>query len=562
MTVSTHVYSAVLVGTPNIPLAVRGGSITLDDGSYPHVQASLEIAVPGSWSTSGGVTTWSPNLAAWLALDPRQTKRVIITATSSLHPTRTFNLGLRRRRVNQSNATISLTLASDEMLLSDYSPAADDESAFALQSSLRGVINYALGKAIPGAELNASPAHDADVTAYWAVTNLIANPGFELNLDGWINGANATSHVRSAGAVRTGAWALRWLSSAPGWSYVDYGPVGVTQGRSYAFGAWVISTVTRPSRVRIHFQDALGFTIAYRDGPVENVTDTWSRRTHVVEAPPGAVTATLHVGFEASVASQEVFVDDVIFHEGKRLVSEFSGATPTGGGYTYTWSAGAHASASTRVPDIERDPDSLVWRAGMSGMDFLRPLFQASGLRLVNDETRGWTLRDETYTAPGSLSIRHGVNLVDGDDTISRDSSLWYDAAVARYTWTDPNGIPQERIDSYALNTPYSRLELFEIDSAYPGAGFAEYAVRRAQGRGRELNLTTVSDWTARSEQAITAVLEGAPTQIGKTSRVTFDLDLDEMSITTRTVDTPNGAVDLLTGSINSKTGTVNNLTT
>ena len=55
-------------------------------------------------------------------------------------------------------------------------------------------------------------------------------------------------------------------------------------------------------------------------------------------------------------------------------------------------------------------------------------------------------------------------------------------------------------------------------------------------------------------------VLDGAPTQIGVARAVEFDFTSGEMTITTRTTDTPAGAVNLLTGTINALTGTVNNL--
>jgi hypothetical protein len=69
-----------------------------------------------------------------------------------------------------------------------------------------------------------------------------------------------------------------------------------------------------------------------------------------------------------------------------------------------------------------------------------------------------------------------------------------------------------------------------------------------------------VSDWTARAEQAVTVLLDGAPTQTGLTESVTFDLDLDEVSIATRTTDTLPGSIDLLPGTIDALTGVINDL--
>lgn len=74
------------------------------------------------------------------------------------------------------------------------------------------------------------------------------------------------------------------------------------------------------------------------------------------------------------------------------------------------------------------------------------------------------------------------------------------------------------------------------------------------------MTATTVSDWKAEAEQAITVYLDGAPIQIGATQSVTFDLDTDRMTVTTRTTDTPLGAIDLLTGTIDSLVGTIDSL--
>ncbi|WP_460776009.1 hypothetical protein [Microbacterium sp. GXF7504] len=207
---------------------------------------------------------------------------------------------------------------------------------------------------------------------------------------------------------------------------------------------------------------------------------------------------------------------------------------------------------STAIPgaDLEASPsidhafsgyedDAFTWKAGQSALNFLAPLVQAAGFRLVCDERRAWTLRDEDYIAPGVLSIRYAINMIDGTESISRDTGLWHDAAVTRYRWVNGAGETLEQIDAYALTTPYSRLLLIEKDTPYPGAGFSAYAVRRAQYRGREVTATAVADWRVQPEMYAQIVLNGAPTQTGAIDSVTFDLDQDRMTVATRTVDTP-----------------------
>lgn len=217
-----------------------------------------------------------------------------------------------------------------------------------------------------------------------------------------------------------------------------------------------------------------------------------------------------------------------------------------------------NAVLDTVIPGAELEPgddftisvsaadDLLIWRAGDDALGFLAPILQAAGLRLVCDELRRWTLRDESYKAAGVINTRYGINLHDASDTIDRDTGLWFDAAVTRHRWTDPAGEQHEAVDAYALTTPYTRLMLFEKTTPYPGPGFSEYAVRRAQGRGREVTATMLADWRANAEQRVIAVLDGAPIQTGVTQSVEFDITAGQMTFTTRSTDTPPSAWVLL----------------
>lgn len=484
----------------------------------------------------GGVPVWTPNAATWTALDPRLTKRVRVTVNASFGTTtqtRVFDLGLRSRRVNQADGTITLTLASDEALAADYAPMADDNGPFVYQSSLRAITSYVLGKI--GATLNSSGPADVPV---WV--NYARNP----------RGGNLGSQY--------------WYSESGGGQFYPQSVDGPDKG-SYLY---VLQTVAGRMRIAQYFGATGGPGIYNRtDGiavtpgevlSIEVSLRTWIPVRFVIECNFNTGWATAEQEQSHSGGEWRTFSLQLTVPPGATSlnVAQIYSTADTPG--NQAWDTG-----NMRVikKSIDRAGDLLVWKAGDSAIDFINPVVQAFRRRLVCDENRVWTLRDETHVAPGSLSIRHAINLIDGDDVISRDSGLWFDAAVVRYSWIDASGNARTATDSYALNTPYTRLVTLERSGAYPGPGFAEYVVRRAQGRGRELRLTTVADWSARAEQPFTAVLEGAPIQVGRTSRVDFDLSIDEMTVTTRTTDTPLGAIDLLTGSINSKTGTINNLT-
>jgi hypothetical protein len=355
VTAYTHTYTSYLIGSGE--LQVKGGSITLDTGQYPHVQADLTI----------GPTT----VAFYNALDPRLRPRVQIgahTGTDFTTGFRTFDLGVRSRPISYLNGDYQLTLASDEALVADISPLADDITTQAYTSG-RAVVGYVLSKI--GATLAAGP----------------------------------------------------------------------------------------------------DFTIP-----------------------------------------------------------------------------------------VDADSDALIWKAGDNGMQFLRPVLETSGYRLVCDEQRVWTLRDENYTAPGFLSLRVGVNLIDATEDIDRDAQLWFDAAVTRYKWTDAAGVAHEAVDGFAWTYPPTLVKTFDKAIPFQGYGFSEYVVRRAQGRGREVSATAVADWTATAEQAVEVVLPVTPLQAGRIISIAFDLDSDRMTVTTRTHDTLTGTIELLVGTIDALVGTIDAL--
>lgn len=558
MTNSTHTYQAFLLGTPDVELSVRGGRITLDSGRAPHVDASIDVAVPAE--------------AVLAALDPRAGARVRVEADAvfpSFSQSRTFDLGLRTRPVRHRDGVVTLDLASDEALLLDYFPLADDDAPLALAGSLRDVVDYVLDVAIPGAALEASPADDADVTPYWAATNYLENPDADSNVTHW-SGQNCT--VSYAGGTFDGisgyinahtSTATTWRLWAQDSTSRGDAVTTVRPGDVLSAGARVRSGGggggAASAQLRIVFFNEAGYWL---DGVWGEVTDLSSSQWlfTVGTAPVGAVAAGLVIYANGSVGGS-VHVARAYLTDGPFDTGYFDGSEPDTTQYDHAWTDAANSSASIRQLLVDAPtPDALVWQAGQYALDFLQPLIQRAGLRLVCDEARRWTLRNATYTAPGDpLNIRRAVNMIDATDTLSRTGdAAWFDAAVTEYIWTDRNGVEQRRIDAYAAASPHTRGVRFEKRTPYPGAGFSQYAVERAQGRGRVVEATRVALWDSNAEQACQFVVAGAPIQTGKTDRITFDLDNDEMTATARTTDTPANAIDLVAGTINAQVGTIN----
>lgn len=547
MTVSEHVYSAVIIGSPDIALKVKGGTLTLDAGDFPHVQGDLTVAVP--------------NLATLNALDPRNNKRIRVSVTATFltfTQSRTFNLHLRDRQVAHRAGEVRISVASDESLLSDYAPLVDDVTPRASESSLRSVINYVLNKVISGAALAASPSVNADATRYWDITNLIPNPAPGASATDWQIGFNGTfigSITMGSPIPPMGPYAVQWTATASGTSTLAAGTPSsyrVTAGKWYVWSVYLASGAATNARAALQWRsrDGVGTLSTVYGSVVSSDATAFKRLTVIAQAPVGAESVWPFIDTASNTAGRAHHAAGAMLYEGDELVPYFSGATTDTAKYQYDWadSAKPDNSASKRTALTPVDKESLTWKAGRSAMDFLAPLVQRAGFRLVCDESRVWTLRDESYVAAGSLAVKHAVNLIDGTDTISRDSETWCDAALVEYIWLDVDGNEQRKTDSYALTTPYTRLRTFEKRAPYPGPGFAEYVVRRAQGRGREVSAVQVSDWTARAEQPVEIVLLNAPTQLGTTTSVRFDLDRDEVTVSSRTTDNPPSAWDLIPG--------------
>lgn len=531
-TISEHVYTArVLDPDGDIVLSLdksAPGEISLDSGRIPHVEARLQIAVE--------------NAALLDELDPRPSRRIEISASRGGELPRLFNLGIREAQPDRAGGTVTLTLASDEKILMDYAQLVDGVGAWDVQNSLRAVCNYVLAKI--GATLQAG-ALDADVTAYWAVTNLHPNP-LPTSALGYGAGAGASAPTYNATEGR-----VQWTSSAANSNLIcatSLTSYRVTPGRTYTFVVeWATGTAGRTARPAIQWRNnGSASTLDTIQGPMFSYSANYQRMHITATAPAGAEFAYPLVLTSGNVAATLHIVRRTQFYEGDRVIPFFTGATAADANYTYKWAdpAAPHASSSVRTPIlVERRPESLLWRAGDSGMAFLEPLLKTAGLRLVCDERQRWWLRAADYRAPGVQNYRHAVNIEEATERLSREDDAWFDAAVYLYIWTDAEGIEQRRTDSFSLvELPTKVLRVELRDTPYPGPGRAEAIVRRAQGRGRTLTVSAIPTWTEATDQPLAILLEGTPIQTGISASVTFDLGTDTVSVSSRTVDTPAGA--------------------
>lgn|GEM_PF-1887444 len=213
-------YCAVTLGSESA--AAIEGPVTIDSSWSPYAQSTVVLHLD--------------DFEAAIDIDPRTPLRATLapTVTGAFAVNgagdtvwvpdagRRFDLGVRSRRVQFEDRTVTLELASDEALLQDYAPLVDDTGPWSLASSLRSVCNYVLSKVIPGATLNA-----------------FFSDSFEDGVGPWsTNSADATFRVGTSSA-RSGNQTLVVFTTTAGGSYqVRRLVTGLVVGRSYTLVAY------------------------------------------------------------------------------------------------------------------------------------------------------------------------------------------------------------------------------------------------------------------------------------------------------------------------------------
>lgn len=282
--------------------SIVDGTITLDSGAVPYATATLELPL-----LDDSIIEY---------LDARELIRCPIEAGDVTITPRRFDLGLRSREVDHSAKKVILELASDEAMLMDYAPLADDPTPRTYENSLRAVAEYVLGK-LPG-----------------ITRNLILAPR-GTSLSGW------------SGTVGSGTAPTMSTSSTPG---MNVGGLGIdTFIRAEAVGAGVhidirngstqgiltgagsdvtASAYLRPSSIAgvtgnlyIQFVDSGGVTISTATSPTLTLTaGAWTRVSLTATAPAGTVWArSIFRAFGTIVAGSRLDVTAILVEESSHL---------------------------------------------------------------------------------------------------------------------------------------------------------------------------------------------------------------------------------------------------
>lgn len=470
---------------------------------------------------------------------------------------RPFNLGMRSRVIDVKARMMTLGFASDEALLQDYAPLVDDTTPRTHEKSLRAVVNYVLGKVIPGAAL--VTALDKDVTAYWPLSNHIHYPSLS-QVAGVAAKINATNIALTTTSPWNGDEAVRWEAVEPGDTAIRIiGDESCQAGDVFTGSAYLRSgTPGRIMRLQFTFLNTEDKEIRtlYSPSIVAPTSPDWLRYWGTVTAPPGAVKIQMSARGNAGAAGGTFAVDGALLTEGDELVEWFSGSTAPAG-YTVAWDDDSPPGTSSRVPIIDRPIETLTWKAGVSAWDFLEPLLTSSEVRLFCDELRVWRLVKQDYRVPGVVPL-FADSLAEAVDTISRET-MGADGVVVRYLWQDAKRGALTKVDT--AGTP-GKVVTIDYARPYPGPGAARYILNtlKAGGRSQDINAPTDYRATPGMETHI-PLLEGGELS-GRAKAVSFDLATGLMDVMSKDqTELPPGSIDLLTGQIDALTGQIDALT-
>lgn len=152
----THAVPAATTLTPALPISE--GKVRLDENYSPYVTANFSVPLT--------------NRALLEQVEPRKNQRVTVTTTEGVSGvTRTYDLGLRSRKVNHKDQTVDIEVASDEILLHDRKNGTTsvDTSPRQYEANLRSLVDNVLSR-VPSISRNLISAPRGTTTAGFSVS--------------------------------------------------------------------------------------------------------------------------------------------------------------------------------------------------------------------------------------------------------------------------------------------------------------------------------------------------------------------------------------------------------
>lgn len=323
----------------------------------------------------------------------------------------------------------------------------------------------------------------------------------------------------------TAVWGGHTIGELSAWYFAPYNASGSNKlsTLSSLYGGGTIADLTAAWSGLYFWQISELYSRSYPDGINNNYTRSLdlclrSRRINLNE---GTV--------ELSLASDEALLQDYALV----AVNNFAPASLQLRNVIKEVLALVGGYLAEGATDHTIDPAAAVWAPGQTAWDYLTPLLQEANLKLYCDESRLFHLVDDTFTQPGLAELWSVETIKQLDETIDRDAGLWFDAVVIKYTWTDALGATIIAYDAAGVEG-FTKVETLEYETQYPGPGAAQRILDRALARGRQLDITAVSNYAIQPSMECKTYVTGYPTDSGYVKAVTWSYPGDEMTVTTR----------------------------
>ena len=326
-------------------------------------------------------------------------------------------------------------------------------------------------------------------------------------------------------AAVTTAWTGKTVADLSAWYFAPYNPSGSNKlsRLSSLYGGQTITQLTTAWTGLFLYQLSEMYFRSYPDGINNNFERGFdltirSRKVNVVDG-----TVELELASDEALLQDYALVSSLNYSPSSlQLRQIIKQVLARIGAYLAPGATDATVTAS-----------AALWAPGQDAWDYLISLVQQAKLRLYCDEQRMFHLVDDTFTQPGLAELWSVGTIKGTDDSIDLNADEWYDAVVIKYTWVNDAGATVNTYDT-AYKPGYTKVKLFEFTTNYPGAGAAQRILNRAIARGRQLDVTTVSNYAVQPSMATDIYITGQPTEHVYIKAVSWNYPADEMTITTR----------------------------
>lgn len=564
--ISAHEYTLSVAGKR---LAIKDGTVALDEGWSPYAQASVTLALPGA--------------DVLAALDPRKSGRARLTLTARYGtPTpasRVTELFGGRTASEITKGTILrrnvLANSSFETGVTGLSPV---RCTIATSTTARpervGARLLAITVSAPGGTVYVMQ-HQADPVS----------PGEAFGFSALVGKSAGVSYARVAvqfmvaGAWTTivyGAVTLLPGASLTRVSVAAVAPAGTSSARVLLYpcsatgsvpadgvmltDAWVAVRASTLEEAEAAIADKL-------DGDTADTIDRGYEWEGAAYASPAverdlstawggqssrAITAILSTPYNAaghrdsSIRDFDLAVIERAINRKSATVTldlasdetymqDFRATTPMS---PSTWTVRAAVSLALAQIGAVLQPgtadgtvsgESTVWEVGTSAWDYAHSLVDAAGLRLWCDERRRWWLTEPlTPDAAPDVYVVRPETSQELDEVLSREE--WASGVIVTYEWETSAG-RQTQHDLAGVGPRWMQLS---VARPYPGAGAAAAILARVQARGSLVRARAVSGYAVTPGWVMQSLATDTTHLAGLVSSVTWDLSADEVTVSSR----------------------------